>query len=446
MTEKFVLTAEGRRQDYACDPHPLGRGGYAEVFAATHKPSGARVALKRLRKGIAYEQWRRRMKREIAAMRALAAEPNVMPVLDVDPEYRWYVMPLAVSDAHAWQRQLGDRNLAVLLDAVCKALTVAHAASYIHRDITPHNILYLEDPDGGRWVLADWGLVRVPPGDSSAITSTGAVIGTEGFIAPEVLRGGEASEVSDVFSLGRVAAWAITGRVPLAGEDVVPSGPYRRLIRAATRPAPAERCSLAGFRSMLTEISFTPPPQPTEQARSLLKAAHRGEDGAAAALLELAEENEEDSELYLDFVASLRRKQMSGYVGAEPEVAGRIAAAMSLHVREDFHGNFDDMNVPLRFIWDIAALADEDGDFGLLEDAAIALFEAEAYCARYEQRHRTRHWLEGLRGQAAAAVARALAAVPAGAEWYLEEDWSPSRSSDPQIRGAFHAAAKAAAD
>ena len=91
------------------------------------------------------------------------------------------------------------------------------------------------------------------------------------------------------------------------------------------------------------------------------------------------------------------------------------------------------------------ALAAEHSEFGLLEDVAAVLFEAEASCVRYEQRRRTRSWLEGLRGQAAAAVARSLAAVPAGAEWHLEEDWSPSRQSDPQIRGAFHAAATAAA-
>jgi hypothetical protein len=114
---------------------------------------------------------------------------------------------------------------------------------------------------------------------------------------------------------------------------------------------------------------------------------------------------------------------------------------MSRHLREDFDGDFNYMNVPLRFIWNIAALAGEQGDFGLLEDAATVLFEADVHCARYDQRRRSRAWLEGLRGQAAAAAARALSAVPAAAEWYLEEDWNPSRQSDPQIRGAFHAAA-----
>ena len=315
-----------------------------------------------------------------------AGEPNVMPVLDADPHHSWYVMPLAVTDANAWQSRLGDRELAAMLAAVCEALVVAHAAGYIHRDITPHNVLYLEDEDGDRWVLADWGLVRIPSGSSTTITSTGAVIGTDGFIAPEVLRGGEASEASDVFSLGRIAAWAISGEVSLAGQDVVPSGPFRRLIRAATRSAPGERSSLAEFRSTLTAISFSPPPQPTERACELREGARGGDGEAAAELLALADENPEDAELYLDFLAPLRRGEIADYVPSEPEAAGRIAAAMSRHVCEDFHG---------------------------------------------------------LRGQTAAAVARSLVAAPAGAEWHLEEDWTPSRQSDPQIRGAFHTAATA---
>lgn len=444
---KLALTTKGKRDDYACDGKPLGHGGYAEVFAATHKPSGQRVALKRLRKGIAIDEGRRRMKREIAAMCALAGEPNVMPVLDADLCHGWYVMPLAVSDANAWpwRSRLGDHELVAMLTAVCKALGVAHSAGYIHRDITPRNVLYLEDDDGDRWVLADWGLVRVPVGGSTTITSTGAVVGTEGFIAPEVLRGSKASEASDVFSLGRIAAWAISGEVPLAGQDLVPSGPFRRLIRAATRPASSERSSLEEFRSTLGAISFSPPPQPTERARELREGARGGDAEATAELLALAEENPEDPELYLDFLAPLRRKEIAAYVQSEPEAAERIAAMMSKHLREDFHGNFDHMNIPLRFVWDIAALAAEYGEYGLLEDVSVTLFEAEAYCARYEQRRRTRSWLEGLRGQGAAAVARSLAAAPAGAEWHLEEEWTPSRQSDPQIRGAFHAAATAAA-
>lgn len=441
---EFAFPFDGDRKNYACDARPIGSGGYAVVFPATYKPSGTRIAFKRVRKGVNRDEARRRMKREVTAMHRLADEPNVMPVLDASSRFAWYVMPIAEADAYASRGQLQDEQLVAMLNEVCTGVAAAHAAGYVHRDITPHNILYLDNEGGARWVLADWGLVRALDGTESTLTSTGAVVGTEGFIAPEVLRGSaEASALSDVYSLGRVVAWATTGEVPLAGQDLLPSGPFRQVVRAATRSAPRERCTLDEFRSKLAEIRFSPPPQPTEQARRLRDAARVGEARAATELMELADENADDSELFLDVAATLDRAEMAEFISAEPEAAGRIAAAMSRHLREDFHGNFDHMNVPLRFVWDIVAVAAASGDFGLLEDASIALFEAEAYCARYEQRRRTRAWLERLYGPAAAAVARALAAVPAGAAWYLEEEWSPSRSSDPEIRGALHAAVTA---
>lgn len=441
---EFALPFEGDRKNYACDAQPIGFGGYAVVYPATYKPTGARVAFKRVRKGVNREEARRRMKREVTAMYHLADEPNVMPVLDASTRFAWYVMPIAKADAYASRGQLQDEQLVAMLDEVCTGVAAAHAAGYVHRDITPHNILYLDDEGGTRWVLADWGLVRALDGGSSTLTTTGAVVGTEGFIAPEVLRGSaEASASSDVYSLGRVVAWAVTGEVPLAGQDLLPSGPFRQVVRAATRSAPSERCTLDEFLSKLATIRCSSPPQPTEQARRLRDAARQGEARAAAELMELADENADDSELFLDVVATLGRSEIGDFISADPEAAGRIAAAMSRHLREDFHGNFDHMNVPLRFVWDIAAVAAAGGDFGLLEDASIALFEAEASCVRYGQRHRTRAWLESLHGQAAAAVARALTAVPAGAAWYLEEEWSPSRSSDPEIRGALHAVAAA---
>lgn len=57
-------------------------------------------------------------------------------------------MPLAVADADAWRSRLSDGDLVVMLVQVCEALGVAHAAGYILRDITSHNVLYLEDEDG----------------------------------------------------------------------------------------------------------------------------------------------------------------------------------------------------------------------------------------------------------------------------------------------------------
>jgi hypothetical protein len=87
--------------------------------------------------------------------------------------------------------------------------------------------------------------------------------------------------------------------------------------------------------------------------------------------------------------------------------------------------NYNRMNAPLGFMHSVARTAVERDDYGLLEDAAEALFEADHYCNRYDQRRRTRDWLVGLRGDAAETAAQALKRVPRAADWYVAEDWSP---------------------
>jgi hypothetical protein len=234
--------ARGKKTDYAMDPQPVDEGGQGAVFHAVHKPTGIPLAFKRLR--FSDEDSRHRMGREIFIGRHYGEHPNVMPVLDADPDGRWFVMPLAngsaASHANRLRRDLGD--LRDLVTAVCEGLRRPHGDDRIHRDIKPANILLLND----RWVVADWGLGRQPRGQTSVPrrTRTGTGFGSEGFAAPE-LSAGDPHDVkasADIYSIGRLIAAILTGESPEQNLPLLPaSGPWRPVVAEATHHKPTDR-------------------------------------------------------------------------------------------------------------------------------------------------------------------------------------------------------------
>jgi serine/threonine protein kinase len=127
-----------------------------------------------------------RMRREIDVQSKLQ-HPNVMPVLDFDAdEFSWFTMPIAADSLGIRTAPLAvDELKRVLLDAAA-GLQTAHSSGLVHRDVKPHNILRLNDQHGDRWVVADWGVVRRPAGQTTAHhTRVGDTIGTDGFAPQE---------------------------------------------------------------------------------------------------------------------------------------------------------------------------------------------------------------------------------------------------------------------
>lgn len=230
----------GTEKDYAKDPVSIDEGGQGSVRGAVHKVTGVRVAFKRLR--FHDEDSRARMRREIEAGRRFADHPNVMPVLDADPEWRWFTMPLADGTAAGRARVLRETGaLRGLVVAVCEALRRPHGEGWIHRDIKPANLLLLE----GRWTVGDWGLGRRPRGNTSdpRRTRSGTGFGTEGFAAPEMSDDAhEVTPAADIYSLGQVIGAQLTGRRPQANIPLLPPpGPWRTVVEEATRLPPADR-------------------------------------------------------------------------------------------------------------------------------------------------------------------------------------------------------------
>lgn len=205
----------------------------AQVWLSRN-PSGERVALKIAGNAPSVQT---RFQREILAMTSYANR-HVMPILDHDSSHSWYAMPFAVRTLFQVTLPFSATECVDVLKAVALGLRSLHDAGQVHRDLKPHNILWLEDDEGARWVVADFGIVRNPLGQTTnQVTRAGGLTGTDGWAAPEQYSDAhDASVFSDVFSLGAIASWLLTGQQPSYGHVTIPRDPrLGAVIRRATR-------------------------------------------------------------------------------------------------------------------------------------------------------------------------------------------------------------------
>ncbi|MBX3467858.1 MAG: serine/threonine protein kinase [Planctomycetes bacterium] len=216
---------------------PLGRGGWAEVFRA-RDPAGRQVALKRPLPGVPLDAPRAaRFLREGAVVRALDV-PGVVRLLDAGEHVGrpWLAYEL-VDGARTLDLAMAAatmRERARLVRDAATTLGAAHARGVVHRDVTPANVLV--DAAGGVWI-ADFGLAAMVGLDP--LTASGVVVGTPGFLAPELGLGGRdaTSPRCDVWSLGVLLFLALTGRHPFEGMS------FYELVHAGGAGAPSPRAT-----------------------------------------------------------------------------------------------------------------------------------------------------------------------------------------------------------
>ncbi|MEU4823964.1 serine/threonine-protein kinase [Actinomadura sp. NPDC023710] len=411
---------------YRLEAVPLGRGGFAEVFRATAKSDGHVVALKRARSfGMAGE----RLKREIEVQRSLA-HPNIMPILDSDPGFTWFTMPVAEGNLDKLRASLDEEDLASILLHVADALQVAHDEQLIHRDISPGNILGLQGSGASRyrWVVADWGLVHRPPrGSSTPLTKAGVGMGTEGFAAPEIWRDAtSATPAADVYSLGRVAAWFLTGQRPSPGEPLLPEGQFqhwRGFIRACTESRKEQRlATMADLKVRLDIVFALRDEPPATQARKLVDRLLLGSDAHLDALTSLAADHVDNSALFIDHLARVPTGRVKSWVADKPQEAAHLAQQMVRHL---LHSPWEDRDpryagTPLAFVHSVLQALINHRRIGLAEDLAEDFFAAEARWQHGAQRIRTIEWMADLNEEAGTAMARAFADRPAVIAYYQQ--------------------------
>ncbi|WP_433479548.1 protein kinase domain-containing protein [Spirillospora sp. CA-142024] len=195
----------------------LGRGGMGTVWLA-EDGDGRRVALKVINAELAREpEFRERFRQEVEAARRVRRFCTA-PVLDagLDQDPLWvatdFIDGPTVQEAVSAHGPLPGADLDALAVGIATALTAIHQARLIHRDLKPSNVLL--SPVGPR--VIDFGIARALDA-TGQLTRSGTVIGTPGYIAPELLAGGRPLPAADVFCWGAVVAYAGTGRPAFAG-------------------------------------------------------------------------------------------------------------------------------------------------------------------------------------------------------------------------------------
>ncbi|MGP3751125.1 MULTISPECIES: protein kinase [unclassified Streptomyces] len=207
VAERYVLTER------------LGSGGMGTVWSAWDHLLQRTVAVKELHVVAHGDEYRLLMRRVLTEARAIArvSHPHVIDIYDlVQFDTRlWIVMELVHGGSLAEHLQtrgpLPPADVARVGLEVLSALEAVHAAGALHRDVKPANILLRSD---GSAVLTDFGIAALA--DGGAHTSTGGVVGSVDFMAPERLRGLTAGPPSDLFSLGGTLCALATGTPPFA--------------------------------------------------------------------------------------------------------------------------------------------------------------------------------------------------------------------------------------
>ncbi|MGW3060777.1 protein kinase domain-containing protein [Streptomyces goshikiensis] len=436
----ILLNARGERSAYALDRLPMGEGGQAQVFRAVHKLSKTEVAFKRRRSQ--RDLAAARMRREIEISRLLSAHPHAMPVLDAEPDGAWFVMPLADATAEDRHEQLRNpEQLRTLVHSMASVLTEAHKRDWVHRDIKPSNILLLQE----RWVLADWGIGRRPRGQTTMSGRTGHYIGTEGFAAPELSMDPHdtTTHATDIYSLGRVIAWALTGKTPQANVVLLPSaGPWRSIVRAATQPDPAQRPqSIEQLLALIAREFSVPQGPPAEQAAPLLASARTGDSASIDALLVLISDYPDDYDLHLDVLTQLPPELAAPPLSRNPQHANALMHAFGEHVGGDGTRlvQFGEAARAVSWLHAVSAYAAERSEWDLLDEAVRTMCKWDESWNQWDPQDSIRPWLRSLDGDAASIVASAFRDHPDSAGHFA--GLADERDVDLGIRQAIRTAA-----
>jgi eukaryotic-like serine/threonine-protein kinase len=215
----------------------VGQGAFGKVYRATRRADGSAVAVKYLRKSF----WR-----NVHAVEQLVREVSIVSSLShpgIIKHFGWgqarqgavFAMMEYVEGENldSWRRSTLPTAVEVVHCgvSVCDALSSAHLAGVIHADLTPGNILRRPD---GTFVLTDFGFSRLLSDSTKTISA-----GTPGFLAPEQLSDvfGTVSQGTDVFGIGGVLYFLLTGQPPFTGNDVA------EILASTLSSCPAPRVS-----------------------------------------------------------------------------------------------------------------------------------------------------------------------------------------------------------
>ncbi|HNM98400.1 MAG TPA: serine/threonine-protein kinase, partial [Marmoricola sp.] len=319
----------------------IGEGGMGVVHLA-RASDGRRVAVKVLRPQVIGDQEaRQRLAREVNSLR-LVRSPRVAEILDADPfgptpfVVTRYVPGLSLYDHIREEGLLEGTDLWHFARLLAEALVSVHSVGVLHRDVKPSNVLM----EGRSPVLIDFGLARLS--EDPRLTHTGWLLGTPGYLAPELLYGDEATPAADVHAWAATVVFAATGRSPygkgptMAVLDRVRLGDYdltgvpanlRDLIAAGLSTEPTDRPTMS---AILASLSGAAPA--AEPFTMPITARPRSTAGAAAVVLPGGAHRHQPGGLQLR--PAMRQRMLDGLVLADRAVEHHALAGVLRGARQ----------------------------------------------------------------------------------------------------------------
>jgi serine/threonine-protein kinase len=206
----------------------LGEGGMGEVWRAYHPALKKHVAVKILRADLANGQSLSRFDREVGAMTGLG-HPHTVRVFDAgqtDDGLCYYAMELlsgkTLADVVQAEGPLSPERAVRLVEQAARAIAEAHDKGLVHRDLKPENLFVCELGGEKDFVkVLDFGIAKLLDGSADAtLTREGVIVGTPAYMSPEQCLGRPVDVRSDVYALGGVLHFALTGVPPFGHEPV----------------------------------------------------------------------------------------------------------------------------------------------------------------------------------------------------------------------------------
>jgi eukaryotic-like serine/threonine-protein kinase len=240
MTDVELTTLRTRLGSRYYVERLLGRGGMGAVYLARELQLDRQVALKVLPTSLADDGvLRDRFLRE-TRLAASFSHPNIVPVHAVEEQEDLLAFAMGFVEGESLAEHVArsgpftSRQTVRLLQDVAYALAYAHARGVVHRDIKPDNIMI--ERATGRALVMDFGIARrasSAPQPADGLTRVGQVVGTPEYMSPEQATGDVIDGRSDLYSLGLVAWFALTGRTAMEGETT-----QQVLVRQITEVLP----------------------------------------------------------------------------------------------------------------------------------------------------------------------------------------------------------------
>ena len=222
----------------------IGSGGMSTVYRAWDPTLERWVAIKLMHRDISEEPDQlERFRREARAVARLS-HPHVVTVIDFGEDDGTPYIVLEYVEGETLKERIRRMGRLPVAEAVAyaieigRALTCAHTAHLVHRDVKPQNVLIDME---GRAKVTDFGIARSLEAGVGGLTAEGRVLGTTDYVSPEQALGKDVTEQSDVYSLGVVMFEMLTGRRPVQGRHAGGGGHEARQGAAARRPARAPR-------------------------------------------------------------------------------------------------------------------------------------------------------------------------------------------------------------